>query len=155
MGLVSKCIKTIVVLAVILFMPGVPPYGDFEAIHVAPTMSLTGPLDPKEFALNKMERLYQGEFKGPEGIDISPSEPGFLYVTPQGGPVLKVSSNGTVIKPLKRFAKECRDYWDWKNCGRPFGIRFDRNGHLLVADAYLGIFKIDVQSGIVHYATNM
>jgi hypothetical protein len=27
------------------------------------------------------------------------------------------------------------------------GIRFDNNGHLIAADSYLGIFKVDFQSG--------
>ena len=32
-------------------------------------------------------------------------------------------------------------------CGRPLGIRFDQRGRLLVADAYLGIHRVNVSSG--------
>lgn len=32
-------------------------------------------------------------------------------------------------------------------CGRPLGMRMDNEGYLVVADAYLGIFKINVATG--------
>ena len=32
-------------------------------------------------------------------------------------------------------------------CGRPLGMRIDRDGYLIVVDAYLGIFKINVATG--------
>jgi len=31
-------------------------------------------------------------------------------------------------------------------CGRPLGLSMDRNGFLYVADAYYGIFKVNVNS---------
>lgn len=31
-------------------------------------------------------------------------------------------------------------------CGRPLGLSVDKNGFLYVADAYYGIFKVDVNS---------
>ena len=33
-------------------------------------------------------------------------------------------------------------------CGRPLGMRFDRDGYLIVADAYLGLYKVNVATGI-------
>ena len=32
-------------------------------------------------------------------------------------------------------------------CGRPLGMRLDPDGYLIVCDAYLGIFKINVATG--------
>lgn len=32
-------------------------------------------------------------------------------------------------------------------CGRPLGMRFDKDGYLIVADAYLGLYKINVATG--------
>jgi hypothetical protein len=29
-------------------------------------------------------------------------------------------------------------------CGRPLGLKFDKKGNLFVADAYYGIFQVDV-----------
>lgn len=34
------------------------------------------------------------------------------------------------------------------NCGRPLGMRFDRNGYLIVIDAYQGLYKVNVATGI-------
>ena len=36
---------------------------------------------------------------------------------------------------------------DEHTCGRPLGMRFDVTGSLIVADAYLGIHKIDLKTG--------
>ena len=32
-------------------------------------------------------------------------------------------------------------------CGRPLGVRADRQGYLVVADAYNGIFRINPRTG--------
>jgi sugar lactone lactonase YvrE len=34
----------------------------------------------------------------------------------------------------------------FERCGRPLGLKFDKRGDLIVADAYLGLLKIDFQS---------
>ena len=36
---------------------------------------------------------------------------------------------------------------DEPTCGRPLGMRFDKDGYLIVADAYLGLFKVNVVTG--------
>lgn len=33
-------------------------------------------------------------------------------------------------------------------CGRPLGMRMDKDGYLIVADAYLGLFKVNVVTGM-------
>lgn len=35
-------------------------------------------------------------------------------------------------------------------CGRPLGMRFDNDGYLIVCDAYLGLYKVNVATGDVH-----
>ncbi|XP_076055765.1 uncharacterized protein LOC143033951 isoform X2 [Oratosquilla oratoria] len=37
--------------------------------------------------------------------------------------------------------------WEEHICGRPLGLRFAADGRLLVADAYLGIFAVNVETG--------
>lgn len=37
--------------------------------------------------------------------------------------------------------------WKEQSCGRPLGLRFNKRGELFVADAYYGIFKVDVKTG--------
>ena len=36
---------------------------------------------------------------------------------------------------------------DEPTCGRPLGMRFDKDGYLIVVDAYLGLFKVNVATG--------
>ena len=37
--------------------------------------------------------------------------------------------------------------WEEDKCGRPLGLKFDKQGQLYVADSYYGIFKVDVKTG--------
>jgi len=32
-------------------------------------------------------------------------------------------------------------------CGRPLGMRLDSDGYLIVCDAYLGLYKVNVATG--------
>ncbi|XP_013383690.1 adipocyte plasma membrane-associated protein isoform X2 [Lingula anatina] len=36
---------------------------------------------------------------------------------------------------------------DEPTCGRPLGMRFDKDGSLVVVDAYLGLFRVNVETG--------
>ncbi len=36
---------------------------------------------------------------------------------------------------------------DEHTCGRPLGMRLDKDGYLVVVDAYLGLFKVNVATG--------
>lgn len=37
--------------------------------------------------------------------------------------------------------------WEEKKCGRPLGMRFAPDGKLIVADAYYGIYRVNVDKG--------
>lgn len=37
--------------------------------------------------------------------------------------------------------------WQEHKCGRPLGLKFDKKGNLYVADAYYGIFQVNVATG--------
>lgn len=37
-------------------------------------------------------------------------------------------------------------FWQESKCGRPLGLKFNDKGELFVADAYYGIFKVNVNS---------
>lgn len=45
--------------------------------------------------------------------------------------------------------------WEEAKCGRPLGMRFAPNGRLVVADAYYGLFSVDVDSGKVDQLVSM
>lgn len=143
-------IDSSVILAIIIFVPGLPPYGDLTAITVKPSLPLEGALDPKDFALNQVEKLFEGAFVGPECLEVSPVDPDVFYTTVQGGAIIKIYENGSKMKPVAKFGDKCQGMWDAKNCGRPLGIRFNKEGHLIASDSYLGIYEIDFESGILN-----
>lgn len=38
---------------------------------------------------------------------------------------------------------------DEPNCGRPLGMRIDKEGYLVLIDTYLGLFRINVATGLL------
>lgn len=147
MGLSNVIVKTVVVLLVIFYVPGLPPYSSLEPFSPRLPSPFEGALDPKDYALSKAEKLFQGELIGPECLEASPVDPDVFYTTLHGGTIVKISGNGTRMQQINKFGKTCAGNWDSQNCGRPLGIRFDKDGHLIAADAYLGIYKVDLESG--------
>jgi len=142
MGLAKTVLRifvdTTVVCAIILFLPGIPPYEHFEAQTLTPALKFEGALGPGDFVLNGAEKLFQGEILGPECLEQSPTDPDVFYTTLKQGAVVKVFNNGNKMQILSRLGQKA---------GRPLGIRFDASGHLIVSDAYLGIFRINVTTG--------
>lgn len=151
MSLAKKLLRifldTSIVLAVILFAPGLPPHCNFESFTVTPPRPLTGVLHPKDYALNNAEKLFQGQLYGPEGLEESPNEPDVFYTTTMDGSVVKIYDNGSKIKVVANFGEQCKVGEHSPKCGRPLGIRFDKDGNLIVSDSYLGIYKVDPISG--------
>ena len=145
MGLLKRLFEICVILAVIHFTPGLPPWGRFQVIDVAPTQNFKDALNPKNYALNMMDRLFEGQIVGPECIQVSPTDPNVMYVSLSDS-IVKII-NGTQMLPVATLTRETCQEWEAKKCGRPLGIRFDKHGHMIVADAYLGIFKINVETG--------
>ena len=149
MSLVKKLLKVVAAGAVILFIPGLPPHGNFEVITLAPSKPFEGALHPKNYALDKMERLFEGRVVGAESMTQSPSDPATFYTALLDGDIIKISKNGTEMSSLNvRMSKDCTNLIEPHKCGLPIGIAFHPDGqHLIVADSYLGIFKINVESG--------
>jgi len=152
MGLVKMAVQLIIslviVLGIIFLVPGLPPYTELEAVHPTPVRPLRGPLGPKGNVLNKAEKLFEGEIPGPEGLEPSPTDPGVFYATLEGGKIAEISDNGNKMKIIANLGDADKCAADLRKCSRPLGIRFDRNGNLIIADAYLGIFSINLENGI-------
>ena len=145
---VQMTINLIFVLVIIFFVPGLPPYTELEAVHPTPVRPLRGPLDPKGNVLNKAEKLFEGELPGPEGLEPSPTDPGVFYTTLESGQIAKIYDNCSKMKIITNLSDADRCAADKRKCSRPLGIRFDRNGKLIIADANLGIFSINLENGI-------
>ncbi|KOX77025.1 Adipocyte plasma membrane-associated protein [Melipona quadrifasciata] len=118
-------------LAVITFLPGLPPEAEYSEYSIKfPSRNE-----------NEIEILFSGEIKGPEDFA---SFNGEIYTGICGGYVVKIEENR--IKPIVKFGQKCDGLWQEKKCGRPLGLKFNDKGELFVADAYYGIFKVNVNT---------
>ncbi|KAL6255933.1 hypothetical protein P5V15_013172 [Pogonomyrmex californicus] len=127
-----------VFLAVITFMPGLPPDTEFQEFSVTPPRKFDPKVGPKN-RLNNAEKLFDGEINGPEGFD---SYDGQLYTGVHGGYILRIEEDRLVS--IVKFGKKCEGIWQEHKCGRPLGMKFDKKGNLYVVDTYYGIFKVNV-----------
>jgi sugar lactone lactonase YvrE len=73
-----------------------------------------------------------GSHEGPE--DATLGHDGLVYVTTAGGRVLRIRN-----RRVEEFAD---------TDGRPLGIEVDSDGSLVIANAYLGLQRIDVQGNV-------
>lgn len=87
---------------------------------------MTGPFSPNE-QLESAELLAQNEVYGPE--DTTVDADGVLYTGTQDGWIARVHPDGRVENWLQTD-------------GRPLGMVFDREGNLIVADAWKGLLSI-------------
>lgn len=71
---------------------------------------------------------------------------GDLYTGLVGGDVVKLVGKDHIV-PIVKFGKPCSESYQEKICGRPLGMKFDSDGNLLVADAFYGLWKVDVKTG--------
>jgi len=151
MGLAKALLRifvdSTVACAFILFLPGLPPYYSFESYNVSPPLTFEGALDPGNYALNNGEKLFEGSIVGPEALEVSPIDPDVFYTTTKGGAIMKVSENGKKIEPVAKLGERCAGHWEAEKCGRPLGIRFDKNGDMIASDAYFGIYKLNFNTG--------
>lgn len=126
--------------AVITFLPGIPPQVEFSEYRIKEPSQTKLQLEIKN-RLKGAEVLYAGELKGAESFA---SYNGELYTGIRGGYVVKV--DGKDIIPVVKFGQKCDGLWQEEKCGRPLGLQFNDKGELFVADAYYGIFKVNVNT---------
>ncbi|KYN29227.1 PREDICTED: adipocyte plasma membrane-associated protein-like [Trachymyrmex cornetzi] len=129
------------ILAVITFMPGLPPETEFVEYSITPPRQLDPKVGPKN-RLNGIQKLFNGEIHAPESFD---SYNGQLYTGIHGGYVLRIEEDRIV--PIVKFGEKCDGIWQEHKCGRPLGLKFDKKGNLYVVDAYYGIFQVNVATG--------
>lgn len=113
--------------------------------RVSPAVPLEGKLALND-KLDNAELWHKGDFVGPEAFAEYNGE---LYTSIHGGDIVKLT--GRHITPVVKFGKPCKGVFEERLCGRPLGLEFDRNGALYVADAYYGIFKVDIKTGSYFY----
>ena len=113
----------------------------FDSCSVTAARPFEGPLSLND-KLNDVEIWHKGDVFGPEAFADHDGE---LYASLHTGDVVKF--NGNHVTPVVKFGKPCKGPYQERICGRPLGMEFDKDGTLLVADAYYGIFRVNVTSG--------
>ena len=93
---------------------------------------LDGRLSPNE-RLREAEMLAQGKVYGPE--DTTVDDNGVLYAGTEDGWIVRIWPDGKV------------ENWVHTD-GRPLGMVFDKNGQLIVADAWKGLLSISPEGSI-------
>lgn len=114
----------------------------FYYLRITPARPFEGKLALNEKLAN-VEIWHKGDFVGPEAFAAYKNE---LYTGIHGGDVIKLSGEKHVT-PVVKFGRPCKGVFQEKICGRPLGLTFGGDGHLYVADAYYGLFKVDVATG--------
>lgn len=102
------------------------------AWEAPPIPLMSGALEPND-TLMKAELIGKGAIHGPE--DTAVDAEGRLYASLHNGQVVRFASDGqpSVFADTQ---------------GRPLGMDFDRQGNLIVADAYKGLLSINPQGQI-------
>uniref|UniRef100_A0A0P4WRE4 Strictosidine synthase conserved region domain-containing protein n=1 Tax=Scylla olivacea TaxID=85551 RepID=A0A0P4WRE4_SCYOL len=136
----------IVVMVVFTLIPGVPPHVTYNAYERSPPpLPLEGGL-ARNTKLNNAERILDGRITGPESIASRADDE--IFVSLHGGKILRLwGPRFDHFKIVTSIGPGCDGPWQEKVCGRPLGLRFGLDGKLLVADAYLGLFSVDVDTG--------
>jgi len=140
MGLLFNSIIYTTSLVGILTLLPIDDNVTFTKYSVTPQNPLTGPFSLNE-KLSGIHKVFENQFKGPEAILYHNNT---LYTSVHLGHVLKIVDNQII--PIVKFGKVCDGFHEEHICGRPLGLSMDKNGFLYVADAYYGIFKVDMKS---------
>ncbi|GAB0096372.1 Adipocyte plasma membrane-associated protein [Sergentomyia squamirostris] len=151
MGICKLCCRMmkrflyfLVFFFLVVLLPGVPPKTTFpfSNIDVAKPADLQNVLEMNGY-LNGAERLFEGKLYGPENpLVIGQS----IYVGVMGGEVIRI--NGEHITHVAKFGAPCEGAFEESKCGRPLGLVQDiKENQIIVADAYYGIWEVNVVNG--------
>jgi len=137
---------TLLVVIVGIYIAVQDPSVQPESYELPSPPKLEGPLSPNT-KLRNAQYLLHGQVKGPESLLI---ENDIIYTGLWDGRIVKIE-NGIITKEARLIPKpnaNCDASFDSEPiCGRPLGIRrFDKD-RFLIADAYLGLFLLNFDTG--------
>ncbi|XGW12036.1 hypothetical protein V3C99_013034 [Haemonchus contortus] len=136
--------------AALLYRYSDPKTRTAQIYELPPRPKLVGPLAVND-KLQNVEYILKGEVDGPESLVI---EGDSIYTGLYDGRVVHIK-NGKIVKEV-RFTKhrKCGSFDTEPICGRPLGIRRLNDKEFVVADAYLGIFLVDMKAGTFRQIVN-
>ncbi|XP_035282425.1 adipocyte plasma membrane-associated protein [Anguilla anguilla] len=145
--MIRRCALFVAVVAVLVGLYLMPSPIDPEPfIFEGPPPALEGPLKVNN-RLQQGRRLFSGQLKGPESFTAD--EEGNVYTGTVDGKLWRIHQDQLhFITQMGQNIPECGTSTDYEPvCGRPHGLRLDSEGQLIVADSYLGLFRVNPQSG--------
>ncbi|CAH1262052.1 APMAP [Branchiostoma lanceolatum] len=128
-----------VLTAVLLILP-CP--ADPQEYSFSDPRKLEGPLAPNTI-LSRTEHFVEGKVIGPESLV---TYKGDLYTGTADGKVLRIRGEEVTLVG-RTGAPPCGTYETEPTCGRPLGMRVDSLGNLYIADAYMGLLKMNISTG--------
>ncbi|CAN8031800.1 unnamed protein product [Ixodes persulcatus] len=130
----------------LLVLPFIPMSLDFEPqANTASLPGLVGPLAPNN-KLDAVEFLFKNKLRGPESLAVYK---GSIYTGTEGGEIYKIT--GDKVTLVAKLGRKCEGLWEEEVCGRPLGMRFDKEGKLYVVDAYYGLYMVNVDTGAAQH----
>lgn len=136
-GLTAAVILTPLILCMI---PS--PIDDPVAFSFGEPRKFEGVLAPNNY-LQNADRIYENEVLGPESIVVDGEH---IYTGTMDGKVLHLYKGQVQI--IAKLGKEpCGGFDNEPTCGRPLGMRLDKDGYLIVIDTYLGLYRVNVATG--------
>jgi len=128
----------VIIIGIIIYFIAWPVPIDPVAWIAPPNPGYTGPFAVNE-NLKGIETFPIAGNHGPE--DIALDAKGRIYAATHEGNIVRLDPNGSIPE-------------NWVNTkGRPLGIDFDRQGNLIVADAFRGLLSITPDGSISELAT--
>lgn len=92
--------------------------------------------------LEKAEFLFQNQIYWPESLAV---KEGVIYTGLGDGRIVKI--DGSALSYVTQIGKVCDGQHEEHICGRPLGMEFSEAGLLYVADAYYGLYAVNVTTG--------
>ncbi|KAL8624398.1 hypothetical protein ACOMHN_012798 [Nucella lapillus] len=127
------------ILANLKMPEGVKPV----VVNLPKPPALQGVLRPNDY-LTRAQAYALNLVQGPESLVVVNR---YIYTGLKDGWVVEIKPNGHVRRILRMSLRSCGQTRAEDACGRPLGVRADRQGYLVVADAYNGIFRINPNTG--------
>lgn len=141
---VAKVVAVVAIVSLLLaYSPGLLDIEPNQLEAPPSPRPFTGSLAPND-RLEKIEKLFRHHIVGPESIAF---HDGYLYTGLHNGWIVRIKDDRTVEPIITVGDPECES-WEEHKCGRPLGLRFDGKGTLYFADAYFGLYKADVRTGV-------
>ncbi|KAK2155271.1 hypothetical protein LSH36_244g02026 [Paralvinella palmiformis] len=138
---------TMILLITIIIVIVWPTTIDPKPFRFRSPPAFEGPL-ATNYDLTKASKLHTDlAISGPEALAF---HGGYIYTGTADGKVIRIKDG--IVELVARLGLSCDEgEINEAKCGRPLGLRIDHSGNLLVADSYLGLFRINLTNGTVDH----